>query len=150
MIPLPKWARPYLLEKKCPLCDCQTNLKDVDAVGVKFRSESSVATLVVWYLCSVCEQYVAFMIDPDDENITTRDIAISIVDSIDSSDKKIDTQKNKITKSKITQKEFNKFIKDLKDIKNHDDFMKYIGIPNKENNKKDKEDNKSDNENENK
>jgi len=66
--------------------------------------------------------------DPDDENFSPKDMMQNILDTFS---EKSGYAKNKVSKSKITNKEVERFIKDLDSCESHEEFLRIIGTDDK-------------------
>lgn len=135
MILLPRWAWPHLLNKKCPVCVSPTNLECVEGIGLQQKSnlgrkiQNGNAVLTFNYCCPQCKKKTHWIADPDDKSVSARDIAQNILETIDQiMGKKTSLNSNKVSASKISNKEFQSFKKILHKFETHDDFLKYIGI----------------------
>ena len=136
MIPLPRWVWPYLLLTPCPVCNSATKLENVEAVGVKQKHpgqqklEKGNAVLIFEYCCSTCKQRTHWSADPDDPNASAEDVASSIFEALQKfAGKKTASSNIKVSKSQISNKEFDSFKKKLRETNTHKDFLALIGIP---------------------
>jgi len=134
MIPLPRWALPYLTDKKCPVCDRETNPRYVEAIGIKEKKsytrlpKKGEVILFFEYHCPHCDKRTFLVADPDDENFSPKDMMQNILDTFS---EKSGYAKNKVSKSKITNKEVERFIKDLDSCESHEEFLRIIGTDDK-------------------
>ena len=130
MIPLPRWALPYLTDKKCPVCGSPTDAKHVEAIGIKQREPSTKkidkgqALLIFEYRCPNCGEKTFWLADPDEPDLKPEELLQSILDAMAGSSKK----SNKVSKSKITNKELKQIKLDLEQMVDHDEFLRYIGL----------------------
>jgi hypothetical protein len=145
MIPLPRWAWPLLLNKTCPFCDSSTSLNHIMGVGIQEKEPSTLKNkkgnvfLTFIYSCPNCDQKSLWKADPQDSSMSAEDLSSNIKDSISSNlNKKANSNNTKVSKSKISNKEFEDFKKKLQKFESHEDFLNFIGVPKLPNNKKDK------------
>jgi len=136
MILLPRWAWPYLLDKKCPICGHATSLASVEGIGIRQKVDQGRkihkgnAVLTFEYHCSECTTKTNWISDPDDSSVSAEDLAINILETIEQfMGKKPRHNRNKVSLSKISNKEFNSFKKKLDKFDSHEDFLAFIGIP---------------------
>lgn len=138
MIPLPRWAWHFLLDKKCPHCGIDTKLESVEGVGVRQKKPSKKivkgnAVLTIDYCCVGCQKKSTWEADPDDPHVSAENLAISILETLEVfMGKKPSSNRNKVSSSKISNKEFQAFKKRLEKFETHEDFLEYIGIPQKQ------------------
>lgn len=136
MIPLPRWAWPILLVSPCPVCGSATRLENVESVGIREKKptlqklEKGNFLLTFDYCCHQCKQKTLWFADPDDPNATAEDMAMTIVKALNFfSGKKPKSNRAKVSKSQISNKEFESVKKKLKTTESHQDFLTWIGIP---------------------
>jgi hypothetical protein len=135
MIPLPRWAWPFLLDKLCPHCGHMTKLENVEGVGIRQKKLSKKivkgnAYLTFEYYCTSCKKKSSWEADPDDANVSAEDLSINILETIEVfMGRRPGFNRNKVSTSKISNKEFQAFKKRLDKFESHEDFLNYIGIP---------------------
>lgn len=132
MINLPPWAKPFLNDKKCPHCKALTHINGVIGIGVRKRNyneEDSLKNgflLTFEYTCYECSKKSLWIADPGN-NIDMTSILEQII-SINSQKGISDSLKNKISNSKISDKEIESLVKFMNKSKSYEDLLKYLGI----------------------
>lgn len=167
MIPLPKWAEPLLLDKKCPYCNacllsewvCGVGIREIGVLGTKETNTQS--GMSIEYMCHSCGRISQTVVHSNDPNLiiksmdVAREIMYCLCDSFlkenpidlnkiidglkeiypqDYSEKglsKINDNLEKQTNYNITNQEVQDFIKNMANM-DHQDFMRYIGVPESE------------------
>jgi len=134
VLPLPRWAWPFLLDKTCPICGTATSLDNVRSVGVKQinhrinKIKEGNAALIFEYACQNCNEGTLWIADPDDKNVSSIDIAKSILHTFEAhKNDKADYIQNKVSSSKITKREIQQLKQKLASIETYDEFLDYIG-----------------------
>ncbi len=138
MIPLPRWAWPFLLGKKCPHCGIDTKLENIEGIGIREKKPNKKIVkgnvlLTINYCCENCQKKSDWEADPDDSGVSAENLLINILETIETfMGKRPGANRNKVSSSKISNKEFETFKKRLEKFETHDDFLEYIGIPQKQ------------------
>lgn len=130
MINLPSWANPFLNDKKCPHCQSLTHVHGVIGIGVRQRDHKEENPLkgdfllTFEYMCHSCSKKSLWIADPVDNNLDLIDILEQIISMYS---KNISSQQ-KMSKSKISDKEVELLKKFLHNNKSYEEFLKYLGI----------------------
>ena len=133
MIPLPDWAIPFLNNQNCPHCKAETHISGVVGVGVRqkdFERDNPGKgdfLLTFEYVCPSCSKKSLWIADPDDSDADLVDILKQVIDvNSESSDSK--KPQNKVSGSKISNKEIEDLRRALHSSKSYQEFLEYLGI----------------------
>jgi len=127
MIFLPVWAIQFLNEQNCPHCKSKTSEEGVVGIGVRQKDFSKKEPeigdflLTFEYLCSGCSGNSVWIASPPTDNMSMTDILreISLINK---------ELNNKVSDSKISNKEVEELKSFLRKNNNYDDFLRYLGI----------------------
>lgn len=110
-------------------------MENVEGVGIREKKPAKKivkgnAILTIEYCCSNCQQKSSWEADPDDGNASAEDLSVNILETIEAfMGRRPGHNRNKVSESKISNKEFQAFKKRLDKFESHDEFLNYIGIP---------------------
>lgn len=136
MIPLPSWARPYLFDRPCPYCNtdkrpewvCGLGIREIKSIGNTDMQKGNIG-LCYEYMCPTCGRYSSIVIDVADPNVSCEDMAHEILRAVKGAGSNVKTKSlPKISPSRISDKEIEDMRRNLEGM-SHEDFMRYIGVP---------------------
>jgi hypothetical protein len=137
MVPLPAWASDFFQHRLCPYCDsrqraewvCGVGIREIKKMGSKILETGNVG-LVYEYFCPQCGRQSTTIVDPQDKDVSAIDLIKSLLKGILAMPDASGSEGSPgSSKSKITQEEFDDLKAKLASFTSHEEFLRFIGLP---------------------
>jgi hypothetical protein len=133
MIPLPDWAIPFLNNQNCPHCKAESHCNGVVGIGIRQKDFDKKDpgkgdyVLTFEYVCPSCSKKSLWIADPDDSDADLVDILTQIIE-INSNPSMPSEAQNKVSGSKISNREIEELKRALYSSGSYEEFLEYLGI----------------------